>query len=102
MLVKAFFVSPTGKVFQTEEGLRLRRFRLVTVTCDLPARAMVVGMKNFNGISAYLYCYHRATTVGDDHLHRYWPYNPDTLDRTHASIIRDISEAVHSMTPVRL
>ena len=90
-----------GIMLQTAEGLQLCRFRLALVTCDLPARAMVVAMKNHNGQCACLYCYHTGITVGDDHLHRYWPYDPIALRRSHASFIQDVSEAVHSNTPVR-
>lgn len=87
-------------MFQTPEGLKLCRARLTLVACDLPARAMLLGMKHHNGRCACLYCYHNGTTIGDDHLHRYWPYNPTAVGRTHDTIMRDVSEAVHSNTAV--
>ncbi|XP_062519358.1 uncharacterized protein LOC134194453 isoform X2 [Corticium candelabrum] len=105
--VQAFFqplmdqlmrLSTEGVKFQTAEGQQLCHARLTLVTCDLPARAMVSCMKQHNGICACIYCYHTGITVGDDHLHRYWPYNSTAACRTHESIIRDVLEAVQSKT----
>ena len=59
-----------GALFETARGMQRCRTRLVLVTCDLPARAMLLCMKIFNGIAACCYGYHPGMTIGDDHLHR--------------------------------
>ena len=87
-----------GAIFETGRGMQRCRARLVLVTCDLPARAMLLCMKNHNGISACCYCYHPGMTIGDDHLHRYWPYDSTFENRTHESMKQDVitATATHS------
>ena len=91
-----YLIWTAGCVFQTAMGLQRCRARLVLVTCDLPARAMVLCMKQFNGRYGCCYCYHPGKTVGDDHLHRFWPYDYTAEPRNHASMKEDIKEALTS------
>ncbi len=43
-----FYVHVLGIVIQTAEGTKQCQARIVPVTCDLPARAMVMCMKQHN------------------------------------------------------
>ena len=80
----------------TPEVLQHCRALLILITCDLPARAMVLCMKQHNGQHACPYCYNPGITVGDDHLHRFWPYKSDATARTHADVVGDVTQAVDS------
>lgn len=92
--------SISGVLYDTVKGLKRCRVRLALVSCGLPARAMVTSMKQHNGKCTCLYCYHSGVTVGDDHLHRYWPYDQDAVLQSHDSVKLDISEAVNLQVPV--
>lgn len=55
---------------------------------------MITNMKQWNGLNGCLYCEDAGTTVGGDHLHRYWPYEGLSVPRTHASVMNNAEEAV--------
>ena len=95
-------MSNVGAPFETARGMQRCRARLVLVTCDLPARAMLLCMKNFNGIAACCHCYHPGMTIGDDHLHRYWPYDGTLERRTHESMKQDVITATATNSAVRI
>ena len=57
-----------------------------------------MSMKHHNG--RYACCYNPGVTIGDDDLHRYWPYDPTADARSHESIMADIKEAMTAQTPV--
>lgn len=69
---------------------------------DLPARAMATNMKQWNGAYGCLYCEDSGTTVGGDHLHRYWPDQGASTARSHLSLLKNSQEAVQSGQPVSL
>ena len=50
-------------------------------------------MKQWNSAHGYLYCEDAGTTIGGDHLNRYWPYQ-DTVARSHASLLQNAVDAV--------
>lgn len=84
-------VTPLGKV--------LARALLLTAAVDLPARALLMNMKLFNGKHACVYCEQEGVTEGSNHLHRFWPYRM-TTSRTHQSILRNAVEATTRNYPV--
>ena len=73
---------------------------VLNLSVDLPARAIVSNMKQFNGRYGCLYCEEEGTTLGADHLHRYWPYKTNATPRTHSSLLRDTQKAVTTETCV--
>ena len=44
---------------------------------NLPARAIFVNMKQWNGAFGCIYCTEEGYTAPGDHLHRYWPHQRD-------------------------
>ena len=69
---------------------------VLNTSVDLPARAIVTNMKQFNGRHGCLCCEDEGTTIGSDHLHRYWPYQTNALPRTHSSLLHDAHIATTS------
>ncbi len=70
--------------------------RAVLLACafDLPARVIVLDMKQFNGKYACVYCEDEGETPPGDHLHRFWPHNAaDSRKRTHKSLLQNATEA---------
>ena len=89
-----------GVDVQTPEGIITARVIILSCSVDLPARAMITNMKQWNGINGCLCCEDIGTTVGTDHLHRYWPHQGCSIERTHASLLRNATEAVRQGTTV--
>lgn len=81
------WIHYTGVAVNTPAGDMTSRAILLNASVDLPARAMISNMKQWNGAHGSLYCEDQGTTVGGDHLHRYWPYR-DAVSRSHASLLR--------------
>ena len=81
---------------------------LLLCSVDLPARALITNMKQWNGINGCLYCEDRGVTIGGDHLHRYWPYQPSSTSRSRASLLSNAEmavitgNAVNSLLPICL
>lgn len=63
------------------------------------SRAIVLNTKQWNGAHGSLYCKDKGTTVGGDHLYRYWPYCSSN-ERTHASLLYNAENAVMTGTAV--
>lgn len=66
---------------------------LLQVSADLPARARIVNMKQFNGAYECLYCENPGTTAPRKPLHRFWPDIPGAPQRTHATVLENAREA---------
>ena len=64
------------------------------LTADLPAKAMVLNAKQFNSRYGCSYCESEGATPPSDHLHRYWPYDPSAVLRSHASVVSNTKDAV--------
>ena len=79
--------------------------RSILLACafDLPARALVLQMKQFNGICGCLYCEDTGETEPGNHLLRFWPYNMEstTRIRTRQSLLQNATEATLSRNVVR-
>ncbi len=61
---------------------------------DLPAKAIVLNMKQFNGRYACIHCEDEGVPRPSSHLHRNWPYSSNSTPRTHASILANAQEAL--------
>lgn len=56
---------------------------LFVATADLPARAALMNMKQYNGKCACHLCKTEGTAYGQFNLHRCWPYEQNPEKRTH-------------------
>ena len=63
---------------------------------DLPARASVMNMKQFNGKHGCAYCEDEGVPRPTSHLHRNWPYSTTSIPRTHHSIVDNAKSALRS------
>ena len=61
---------------------------------DLPARASVLNMKQFNGKWGCTYCEDEGVPRPTCHLVRNWPYSTTSTPRTHESIVRNARRAL--------
>lgn len=71
----------------TPDGVMSAGAILIMCSVDLPARAMVLNTKQWNGAYGCAYCEDEGTCVGGDHLHRYWPQIDPSIARTHSSVL---------------
>ena len=75
---------------------------LLQCSVDLPAHAMVLQMKQYNGICGCCYCEEEGETPPGQHLRRYWPYKHHPVPRSHDSMERDAKTALRNKIPVGL
>ena len=59
------------------------RCMLFVATADLPARAALMNMKQFNGKCACHLCKSEGTAYGQHNIHRCWPFKQNHEKRTH-------------------
>ena len=85
----------------TPSGAMVARAILLCCSVDLPARAMITNMKQFNGKHGCLYCEDEGTVIGSDHLHRYWPQKTSCTSRTHQSVLSNATDAIATGSVVR-
>ena len=97
-----YFIPHAGILVKTPVGIKTARAMLLQLSVDLPARALVLNMKHFNGAFACCYCESEGETLPGDHLHRYWPYISGTTQRTHQSLLANARKAVAEKTSVRI
>ncbi|XP_067649897.1 uncharacterized protein [Haliotis asinina] len=93
-----------GFVACTPDGEVECRAILIASTCDLPARACVCAMNQYNGQSSCVKCLQtgKVVKVGKGHT-RVFPPNMDCLDgpaRSDNSVTRDALDAVRLKVPV--
>lgn len=88
-----------GVTVHTPSGVRTSRVVLLAASADLPARAILMNMKRFNGKFGCLFCEHPGVTQRGNHLHRFWPYR-DACPRTHRSLLSDGKTAIINGKPV--
>ena len=79
---------------KTPAGVMVAGAILLCCSVDLPARAMLMNMKQFNGVCGCLYCENEGTIIGSDHLHRYWPQQNFSSQRTHHSVLSNARDAI--------
>ena len=84
----------TGITVNTPSGKMVSKARLLMCAVDLPARASVLNMKQFNGKWGCLYCEDEGVPRPTCHLVRNWPYSTTSTPRTHGSIMRNARSAL--------
>ena len=72
------------------------------LSADLPAKALVLNEKQYNGQYGCSYCESQGSTPPGDCLHRYWPYEPNIVLRTHAGVVENAKEAVRGNDAVHI
>lgn len=83
------------------------RAHVIACPVDLPARAMVQNVTQFNGFHGCSFCQQAGKTVvtgGGGHVHVY-PFdeaNPDGPSREHETLIKHAALALEESKPVRL
>ena len=65
---------------------------MVAFSCDLPARCLVLNMRQFNGAHGCHLCEDEGVTSVRNPLLRWWPFNPASVLRSKESLIQ---AAVH-------
>ena len=98
--MRGFTVLTIGIEVSTLEGTRKIKAATVGISCDLPARAMVLNMKQFNGKNACHMCKDDGETLLDNNLVRFWPHRSPSVHRTRASLIQDSCDARYHDEPV--
>ncbi|XP_048246521.1 uncharacterized protein LOC125377412 [Haliotis rufescens] len=89
-----------GIEIDTFLGKKFVKGLLLAVCVDLPARAMVLNMKQFNGKYGCNVCHAEGETQPNCPLHRYYPVG-ESSQRTHKSMVNDVRTAVQSGQAVR-
>ena len=95
-------VSNLGVEVATPVGTKIVRAMLLQCSDDLPARACVTNMKQFNGKFGCLYCENPGKTLPGNFLHRFWPHDPSSSLRTYGSFRSDVVSAMSSRNSVSL
>ena len=62
---------------------------MLMCSLDLPAKAIVLNSKQFNGLYGCTYCEDEGVTRANTHLHRDWPYSQHCTARTHTGIVQN-------------
>lgn len=83
-----------NNIFRITENETIK-VAIVAMSCDLPARAMVLNMKQFNGRSGCHLCEDEGATSESNRLFRWWPFSSSPMLRTRESLI---SNAVYAST----
>ena len=81
--------SSLGVSVQTPTGNSVLHAALLQCSLDLPARALVLNMKQFNGKHGCCYCDAPGKTPPGDHLHRYWPPSSCGAERSQQTMLED-------------
>lgn len=97
IILTIFYVL--GITVSTPRGVQNARAILLVASVDLPARAILMNMKQFNGEYGCLYCENPGTTTPGKHLHRYWPRTASSI-RNHDSLLENAVDAVQNKKPV--
>lgn len=81
---------------KTPSGDVICRAILLHVSADLPARAKIANMKQFNGAYGCLFGENPGSTLPHNPLHRFWPDVPSAPQRTHVSVLNNARDAISS------
>ena len=85
----------------TPEGEKIVRCILLMSAVDLPARALLLNMKQYNGSYGCSFCYNEGKTKRNAPLHRFWPPSLSTpVLRTNQSIRDNAMQATVTNDPV--
>lgn len=83
----------TGITVQTDEGALLVKAQLLMASLDLPARAIVANMKQFNGKFGCSVCLDEGKSRPGQAMLRYFPFKELVQLRTHTSMVTDARKA---------
>ncbi|XP_071956848.1 uncharacterized protein [Antedon mediterranea] len=97
--IKEYDEGP-GIEMMTFYGRKTVKARLLAVAVDLPAKAIVANMKQYNGKFGCHMCFAEGATPPNCPLHRYYPFG-EYPSRTHDSIMCDARQAVTCGDSVR-
>ena len=86
----------------TPDGEVTARARLLMCSSDLPAKALLLNMKQYNGQHGCSYCEDEGVPRPTTHLHRNWPYSESSTLRTHSGLIANADEARKNGEPVSI
>lgn len=90
-----------GLVISTPDGKQTLLCVLLMCAVDLPARAIVLNMKQYNGMYGCSFCYDTGKTKIGSPLHRFWPPQSVTPAlRTHQSVHENAIDATTTKLPV--
>lgn len=67
----------------------LIKVAIIVMSCDLPARALVLNMKQFNGQHGCHLCEDEGCTTATNRLFRWWPYQSTSVLRTKESLAKN-------------
>lgn len=90
------FLLPLGITVNTPSGLLCAHAIMILAVPDLPARAIVMNMKHFNGKFACCRCEDEGETESGKPLHRWWPFQQNSIMRTHDSMMQNAIQATTS------
>ena len=91
LLLVVYTVASIGLSINAPDGSEVTaKVRLLMTTLDLPAKALVLNMKQFNGEFGCSYCEDRGEPRPTTHLHRNWPYTETGTQRSHAGMIANV------------
>ena len=74
-------------------GIRKVKAAIIAVTCDLPARAVVLNMKQFNGKHGCHLCEDEGENSAANPMLRWWPHNENQKLRSKKSFLNNCLEA---------
>ncbi len=80
----------------TCQGRKIVKLFFLAMCADLPARAAVSNMKQFNGKSPCHMCFDEGECRTNQPMLRFFPFNKHSQLRTHASVMEDAKKAVES------
>lgn len=94
------FPKLAGLQVDSPIGSITAKARLLMCSLDLPAKAIVLNTKQFNGQHGCSYCEDEGVPRVRTHLHRNWPYLTSSVTRTHTGMIQNAREAFQNGAPV--
>ena len=86
---------------RTPAGLLRCHTVLLLASVDLPARALLLNMKQYNGKFSCCYCEEEGVPRASSHLHRNWPYHQHVSVRTQSSMRQNARETIDRHMSVR-
>ncbi len=92
----SFCDTYVGFTVSTPSGDKIIARAMLLCSVDLPARAILLCMKQFNGRCGCCYCEDTGKTTESNYLHRWWPFCRTVVDRSHTSIIGNARSATES------
>lgn len=86
----------TGVKISTSSGPKTVKAAIIMFSCDLPARAMILNMRQFNGKHGCHLCNDEGQTSASNPLLRWWPYKNSQTMRTKKSLLQSSAQATMS------